>query len=690
MSTSLSKCKSCNGVGIGLVQSNGLCKHCSNNENSKFSAPSSKVVMAPSLPVCKGCGGFGVGLVQLSGFCSHCMRIGASSKKRPRGNNDEEEEEDAGNHSSRLQKSSPHLPTSRDNKLSPGEIQQLLEEADKANIASLDSAGVKRALLQLEKKISTNALLRAKHADDPSKVLNSEVELDAEIKGLCVLAAAPEQYDILIKSGSLTSILGLLSHENTDIVIDVVMLFTELLSEEALATANGEGEEDDIGAVAGDMLIKALMENGGFSSLIETCEYLDSSSKFTGDDDFGGLLSTLELIQTIVETSKDGAAIAKSLFTKAGGGDPSSRFAAFLLRKVNSSKSEYNDVKGAAAELLSTLLAMDVPLSHEMSSSLVNQCNASLLGSTVFEMNVKGQQVQVDGIEYLLEAASAFKKRNPISKDEEEFAENIFDALSSALALEPVNRTRFRDAEGFELMIRTIHENGFARFSALRTISHALAGSNSEIAETFIEAGGLKVVFPAFLGRSLAHTRKFHGPDAAEKEDEYAVSIIVSCFDHLLESSVSRLRVLNKFNELGGSTGSRLEKIDRLVELHALYYDKVEQVALSLEKDGFRKERLDEGEEEEKLAVLYMSRLRGGLQTLQKIDSLIAYLATNTIDVPLSLSLRAKLYEQGGSLLQVAEILSELEEKIDNAGDDAKREKEKIGSLLELISKMSE
>lgn len=646
--------------------------------------------MQSRLPQCKGCSGFGVGLVQLSGFCSHCMRTGTSAKKRPRVQNEEDEVETS---TGRLQKSSPSLfPSSRDDELSPGDIQRLLDEADKANIASLDSAGVKRALLQLEKRISTNALLRAKHSDDPSKILSSEVELDVELKGLRVLAAAPEQYEILVKSGSLTSILGLLTHENTDIVIDVIVLFSELLSEEALAMADAEGNDEDIGATAGDRLIKALVENGGLTSLIDTCEYLDKSSKHTGDDDFGGLLSTLELIQTIVETSKDGAAIAKSLFTEEGN-TSSSRIAAFLLRKITSAKSDYNDVKGAAAELLSTLLAMDIPFSHDSSSGLVHKCNASVLGSTLFEMKAKGQPVQVDGIEYLLEATSAFKKRNPVSKDEEEFAENVFDALSSALALERANRDKFTAAEGFELMIRTIHENGFARFAALRTISHALAGSSSEIAETFIEAGGLKVVFPAFLGRSLSQTRKIHGSDAAEKEEEYAVSIIVSCFDHLLDSSVSRLRVLNKFNELGGSTGSRLEKIDRLVELHAMYYNKVEQVSALIEKESIEKERIEKEEDDdddEKIAVSYMSRLRGGLQTLQKIDYLIAFLITNSIDVPLALSLRAKLYEQGGSLLQVAETLSELEDKIDlDAGEDAKREKEKIGLFLETIASMS-
>lgn len=656
------------------------------------------IINPSKFPVCKGCSGFGLNLVQLSGFCSHCTRIGVT-KKRTRV--DDDDDNDKYSKHLQLQTSSSSSSSSASSASNDINIQRLLEEADKASTVSLDAAGVKRALLQLEKKISTNTLLRAKHADDPSKFLTSESDLDTEIKGLHVLAAAPELYDIFVKSGTLTSLLGLLTHENSDIVIDVINLLSELLSEDALAVGNTqrkeEEEEENIGEVAGKILIKALIEQGALASLVETCESLDSASKQIGDDDFLGVLATLELIQKIVETAtSDSAAIAKSLFSQTSSANTSatskpSRFASFLLRKITQSKSEYNDVKGIAAELLSTLIALDEPLKNDSKDEVNTLCNAFIIGSTLFEMDVKSSKVKVDGIEYLLEATSAFKKRNPTSKYEEEFVENVFDALSSALAFEISNKSKFKNAEGFELMIRTMHENGFARFAALRTISHALAGSSSEICETFIEAGGLKVVFPAFLGRSLSQTRKVHGIDAVEKEEEYSISIIVSCLDHLLDSSISRLRLLNKFNELGGTSGSSLEKIDRLIELHSFYYKKVERVSTAAVKLVKQEEKNAKDEEdEEALALSYISRLRGGLQILQKIDYLIAYLLTQKLDVTLSLKLRTKLYEQGGSLLQIAEILSELEDKIDiDYSDDSKKEKERITFLLLELDTMS-
>lgn len=41
------------------------------------------------------------------------------------------------------------------------------------------------------------------------------MELDAAIKSLSVVAAAPELYPALVDAGAVTSLLGLLTHENT-------------------------------------------------------------------------------------------------------------------------------------------------------------------------------------------------------------------------------------------------------------------------------------------------------------------------------------------------------------------------------------------------------------------------------------------------------------------------------------------
>jgi beta-catenin-like protein 1 len=58
--------------------------------------------------------------------------------------------------------------------------------------------------------------------------MESEVDLDEEIKKLAVLATAPTLYPDIVKLNTIPSILSLLSHENTDIAADVVDLLNEL------------------------------------------------------------------------------------------------------------------------------------------------------------------------------------------------------------------------------------------------------------------------------------------------------------------------------------------------------------------------------------------------------------------------------------------------------------------------------
>jgi len=65
--------------------------------------------------------------------------------------------------------------------------------------------------------------------------MESEIELDEAIKQLQTLAAAPELYEDFVKLGAITSLLGLLQHENTDIAVDTVDLFHELTEPDTFA-----------------------------------------------------------------------------------------------------------------------------------------------------------------------------------------------------------------------------------------------------------------------------------------------------------------------------------------------------------------------------------------------------------------------------------------------------------------------
>ncbi len=136
-----------------------------------------------------------------------------------------------------------------------------------------------------------------------------------------------------------------------------------------------------------------------------------------------------------------------------------------------------------------------------------------------------------DGIEMLLEASAQWKKRDPSPGDEEECVENIFSALCSCMSI-PANQTLFRHAEGFELMLRMMKEQKYTRHCAIKTVDFALSKSVSNC-NKFIEIGGLKTFFPAFMGKKLLVKAAKNQVSASEIE-EHVVAILeslISCLD---------------------------------------------------------------------------------------------------------------------------------------------------------------
>jgi beta-catenin-like protein 1 len=83
--------------------------------------------------------------------------------------------------------------------------------------------------------------------------------LDSAIKGLIPLAQVPVlAYYELVKSGAVAQLLGLLSHENLDIVIDIVEVIHELTDED-VGNEAWEDEDGEIIAEALKILIEALV-----------------------------------------------------------------------------------------------------------------------------------------------------------------------------------------------------------------------------------------------------------------------------------------------------------------------------------------------------------------------------------------------------------------------------------------------
>ena len=130
----------------------------------------------------------------------------------------------------------------------------MLAEMDDAEVEGLDEfdeVQLKKLCVALERKTTRNQQQRIKYASDPTKFVDSEVELHEEIQAFHVAATAPKYYPVLVQLGTAGTLMSLLMHENADICLAIVALLQEL--------TDGDSVEDDEDAAR--VLLSAMLEN---------------------------------------------------------------------------------------------------------------------------------------------------------------------------------------------------------------------------------------------------------------------------------------------------------------------------------------------------------------------------------------------------------------------------------------------
>lgn len=76
------------------------------------------------------------------------------------------------------------------------------------------------------------------------RFIDSEADLDLALKALLPLAQSPVlAYPEIVRTGTIERLVGLLSHENMDIVIDVVEVINEFTDDDEEAEPDEEEEE---------------------------------------------------------------------------------------------------------------------------------------------------------------------------------------------------------------------------------------------------------------------------------------------------------------------------------------------------------------------------------------------------------------------------------------------------------------
>ncbi|XP_038866749.1 beta-catenin-like protein 1 isoform X2 [Salvelinus namaycush] len=161
------------------------------------------------------------------------------------------------------------------------------EDADDQEGEPVDESSVKKMILTFEKRSYKNQELRIKFPDTPGRFMETELDLNDIIQEMHVIATMPDLYHLLVELNAVHSLLGLLSHENTDIAIAVVDLLQELTDIDTL-------HESEEGA---EVLIDSLLEGQVVALLVQNMERLDEQVKEEAD----GVYNTLAIIENMAE-----------------------------------------------------------------------------------------------------------------------------------------------------------------------------------------------------------------------------------------------------------------------------------------------------------------------------------------------------------------------------------------------------
>lgn len=161
--------------------------------------------------------------------------------------------------------------------------------------------------------------------------MDSEIDLDDEIKKMHLIATAPELYEDFVKLGAVPSLVGLLSHENADISIATVDLLHEVLDIDELDEVNDAGVQ---------ALVDSLLSNQLLEVLVQNISRFDESQQ----EDAQAVFNSLAILESLVEFQPT---IANLVTEKTS-------ILTFLLTRIK--VKQFDENKLYASEILSIIL----------------------------------------------------------------------------------------------------------------------------------------------------------------------------------------------------------------------------------------------------------------------------------------------------------------------------------------------
>lgn len=478
----------------------------------------------------------------------------------------------------------------------------------------MDEAGLKKMILVFEKRVLKNQEMRIKFPEQADKFMESEIELHTALQELHSIATVPDLYPVFVELNAISSLLELLSHQNTDISVGVVDLLQEMTDVDILHES-AEGT---------DILIEALRKQQTCALLVQNLDRLDESVKEESD----GVHNTLSIFENLTEMKP--AEICREAAEQG--------LMQWILKRMKA-KIPFEGNKLYCSEMLS-ILVQD------------SNDNRLMLGT-------------IDGIDVLLQQLATYKRHDPNSSEEQEFMENLFNCMCSALMCKE-NRERFLKGEGLQLMNLMLREKKLSRNGSLKVLDHACSGPDGkDNCNKFVDILGLRTIFPLFMKTPKRNKKRLL---SSEEHEEHVISIISSMLRNC--KGPQRQRLLSKFTE------NDHEKVDRLLELHLKYLEKVEAVDRQIDENGEEDEDDDDG--------VYLKRLSGGLFILQLIDYVILEVSATAETVKQRVLQMLNL--RSSSIKTLRHVMREYAGNLGDAGDSEWRDQEQT-HILQLVDR---
>lgn len=428
-----------------------------------------------------------------------------------------------------------------------------------------DKVYLKRLLSAVEKNFATNANQRLKYKDEPLKFMDSEHQLHESIKMLSVLSET-DLYPELIDSGSISTLVELVAHEDDLIAQETVIVLSDLFDDSQVVSSYENREK----------LARSLIEQGLLSALSSFLE------RFTKNPDSEDAVPVYDFLDNLVTLES----VSVEILSEQG-----------LIEQLVSRIADPLPANKSASKLTSAELLFVLLLA-----------NPNMITQLVKNVVVNQKSL----VDILLTEVAKIRTVNPKgTSEEEEFYENIFNALC-LVARNIAGKDDFAENEGVELMVILMKASKWAKPRALKVLVDASKGySAGVVAQNIVQCGGLKPLF-SMLSKS---------------QDRSVLSNLLWVLSSLLRwldiDSPERIRVIGKFLEKEG------EKLQKVVALRVDLRNNLDNIEKDISKERKAMESDPEIDEDTVLQFETASDARlvdAGLEMLQNIDIILLWL----------------------------------------------------------------